>query len=301
MSEAYRDCFVEVGGVRIHCVRAGSEAGGPVLLLHGFPEFWWAWRKQISDLASAGFQVVAVDLKGYGQSDAPSRIVDFRLERLVGDIVGIAAALGWQRFDLVGHDWGGIIAWAVAARHPLAVKNLVVINAPHLDVMPEVVFRRPAQLLRSSYVGFFQIPLLPEILLCARSHQLLKNSLVSTSRPGTFNHDDLSRYATEWGRPGRMRSMLHYYRALVQQHRDPLGRIVPPTLLLWGCRDQALEFELAKASILKCANGKISVHRNATHWVHLEEPEWVSSKLVDFLCKDDEADKPEPGAFDETV
>ena len=301
MNYAFEDLHLVVGKLGFHCVRAGPASGPPVMLLHGFPEHWWSWRHQMPLLAAAGFQVVAVDMRGYGLSDAPRDVREYRLDQLVSDIVGLAEQMGWARFDLVGHDWGGIVGWAVAAGHPLVVKNLVVINAPHLDAMPEVVFRRPWQLLRSAYVGFFQIPWLPEIMLAANGHRILKNALTSTSRRGTFSESDLDRYAVEWARRGRLRSMINYYRALVREPRDPLGRIVPPTLLLWGCQDQALDPELAQASLLKCANGWLSSHRGATHWVHLEEPSWVATKIIDFLHLDKETDLPEPGRHDETL
>lgn len=140
MSDDFEHVYVDVGNLRFHAVRAGPSDGPPVIFLHGFPEHWWSWRHQIPPLASAGFQVLAVDLRGYGLSAIPADVRDVRIDQLAIDIVGIAATLGWTRFDLVGHDWGGIVAWVVAARHSLNVNDLVVINAPHLDAMPEVVF-----------------------------------------------------------------------------------------------------------------------------------------------------------------
>ena len=292
--------LIDIGGMRIHCVCDGPVNGDPVLLLHGFPEFWWGWRKQMAELAGAGFRVVAIDMRGYGESDAPPEIGAYSLDRLVEDVVAVANTLNLDRFNLVGHDWGGIVAWAVAARHALLVKRLVILNAPHLDVMSPVIFRRPSQLMRSAYVGFFQIPLLPEVALSMRSYRLLCHALMSTSRPGTFTQGELARYVEQWSRPGRLRAMLNYYRTLVRRQRQALGRIVPPTLILWGCKDHALDAELAKASLLQCANGRMSMHRSATHWLHLEEPEWVNGHLLRFLGEDHELDRPDPGQSDET-
>jgi pimeloyl-ACP methyl ester carboxylesterase len=277
------ESFLTVGRTRLHLVAAGPASGRPVLLLHGFPEFWWCWRRQMPVLADAGFRVVALDMRGYGQSDAPADVSSYQLDRLVDDIIGVADALGWRSFDLVGHDWGGIVAWAVAARHPGRISKLVVLDAPHLDVMHDVLRKKPSQLLRSAYVGFFQLPLIPEAILSFADFRLMRRAMTSTSREGTFSNDELDRYATEWARPGRLRAMLNYYRALLGLGRRPLGRIVPPTLILWGRKDHALDIALARASLALCSHGELAINGDATHWIHREEPQWVNANVLRFL------------------
>jgi pimeloyl-ACP methyl ester carboxylesterase len=274
---------VQVNGVTIHLVEAGPQDGKPLILLHGFPEFWWGWRKQIGAFAEQGFRVIAPDMRGYGQSTGPSEVGGYAIERLVGDIAALADLLGHQRFSLVGHDWGGIVAWATAASHPVRVLRLVVMSAPHLDIFRNVLRSHPSQLLRSAYIGFFQLPLVPEAGLSAGDFFLLRRSLTATSRAGTFSADDIRAYVAEWRRPRRLRAMLHYYRALARRPRPPLGRIVPPTLILWGKRDHALLTELGEASLLQCAAGRFECHPAATHWLHLEEPQWVNQKISAFL------------------
>jgi pimeloyl-ACP methyl ester carboxylesterase len=301
MTHDHASRILDVGDIRLQVFEAGPMDGEPVILLHGFPEFWWGWQKQIPALADAGFRVIALDCRGYGGSDAPSDVEAYKLDRLVDDVMACAAALGFARFNLVGHDWGGIIAFAAAARHPISVTRLVVLNAPHLDVMKPFLRSKPSQLLRSAYVGFFQLPGLPEALLSARDFKLLSQALTRTSRPGTFGEQDLERYRTEWARPGRLHAMLNYYRALVRKPAPPLGRIVPPTMILWGCKDQALDAGLARESLLQCTNGRMHSHRGATHWIQHEEPAWVNDHLIRFLSEDQELERPAPGLADETI
>lgn len=301
MASSQTSRIVDLKGISLHIVEDGPADGEHVLMLHGFPDFWWAWRKQSSALAEAGFRVVMVDMRGYGQSDVPSDIADYRLSSLVGDVVELASCLGWQRFNIVGHDWGGIVAWAVASLHPMLVKRLVVLNAPHLDVMADVLRKTPSQMIRSAYIAFFQLPSLPEALLSGGRFKLLSDALTKTARPGTFTDDEIEHYRQQWRADGRVKAMLNYYRALVREARPALGRIVPPVLILWGCKDRALDFKLAKESLIQCANGRMCIHRSATHWVHLEEPEWTNGNLIRFMSEDHELDRPEPGMFEETL
>jgi epoxide hydrolase 4 len=300
MSYAETSRFIDIDGLTLHLREAGPASGEPVILLHGFPEHSGSWRKQTPALAEAGFRVIAVDMRGYGPSSSPAAVEAYHLDRLAADVVDLADALGLQRFNLVGHDWGGIVAWAVAAQHAMRITRLIILNAPHPDVMPVIMRQKPLQLLRSSYVGFFQLPWLPEALLTAGDFRLLKRALTSTARPGTFSQSDLSAYAAEWGREGRLRGMINYYRALVRLPRAPLGRIVQPTLILWGCQDQALDVALSKASLMQCSNGRMDSHRRATHWIHLEEPDWINERMLRYLAEERELDRPEPGLSSET-
>jgi epoxide hydrolase 4 len=221
-------------------------------------------------------------VRGYGRSDAPQAVANYRLEVLVEDVAALVESEGRKSCVLVGHDWGGIVAWAVAARRPERVERLVVLNAPHLDVAPSVMLRHPTQLLRSSYIAFFQLPILAEAALAAGDHALMKRLLLISSQRGVFGEEDLARYAAEWARPGRLTGMLNYYRALAR-HRSPrLGRIEQPTLLLWGERDAALRFELAQASLNQCENGTLERFDRCTHWLHLGEPKRVADRIASF-------------------
>jgi pimeloyl-ACP methyl ester carboxylesterase len=170
-------------GIQLHAVEAGPRDGPLVILLHGFPEFWWGWRRQIEPLAAAGLHVLAPDQRGYNLSDRPAGVAAYDLDTLAADVIGLADAAGQRKVMLVGHDWGGLVAWWTASRHPHRVDRLVVLNAPHPAVMGAYMRRHPSQMLRSSYVGFFQLPFIPERLLAAGDFALMRRALRRSSRP----------------------------------------------------------------------------------------------------------------------
>ena len=270
-------------GIDLYTVEAGPPDGPLLILLHGFPEFSYGWRHQIGPLAAAGFRVVVPDQRGYGRSGKPEGIDAYRLHLLGADILALARSCGRERFSLVGHDWGGIVAWWVAARHPEAVERLAILNAPHPDVAWSFVRRHPTQLLRSFYVALFQLPGLPERLLAAGDYLLLRRALSRTSWPGAFRPEDLAIYRDAWARPGALSGMLGWYRALIRRPPKPVGRVTVPTRILWGRRDRALAPGLADASLALCDRGRITWFADATHWLPHEEPKAVSADLVAFL------------------
>ncbi|EIM25117.1 alpha/beta fold hydrolase [Microvirga lotononidis] len=273
----------QIDGVTLHAIEAGAQDGPLIILLHGFPEFWWGWRYQIGPLADAGFRVLVPDQRGYNLSDKPEGRRAYDLERLARDVVGLADALGREKFSVVGHDWGGLVAWWTASRYPDRVEKLVVLNAPHPAVAGSYMRSHPSQMVRSLYVGFFQIPFLPEAMLSANGHRSLKDALRRTSRPGTFSDEDLARYETAWVQPGAVTAMLNWYRALPfkPDMKDPTVRA--PTFVIWGTRDRFLERGLAEASLALCRSGDVRWIETATHWVQHEEPEAVNAAMVEFL------------------
>ncbi|NNM70802.1 alpha/beta fold hydrolase [Enterovirga aerilata] len=272
-----------VDGISLHVLEAGPEDGPLVILLHGFPEFSHGWRHQVGRLAEAGFRVVVPDQRGYGRSDKPEGIGAYRIPHLAADVLGLAGAYGRERFHLAGHDWGGIVAFWLAGRHPERIDRLVIVNAPHPDAVRPFIRRHPAQLLRSSYVALFQLPGLPERLLAARDFLPLRRALAGTSRPGAFAERDLELYREAWARPGALAAMLNWYRALVQRRLPPAGRIRVPTRILWGRRDVALAPGLAEASLAMCDEGRIVWFDDATHWVLHEEPQAIAAEMVSFF------------------
>ncbi len=222
-----------VGGVPLHVIEAGPPGGALTVLLHGFPEFWWGWRRQIKPLAQAGLRVIVPDQRGYGSSGKPEGAAAYGLDRLAADVIGLADAHGRERVRLVGHDWGGLVAWWTATRHPDRVERLVAINAPHPSVAGAYMRRHPSQMVKSSYIGLFQVPRLPEALLRAGGYRRLRRALRETSRPGTFPDADIDRYAQAWAEPGALTAMLNWYRALPRRPRDPDPlRVRPRTLVV---------------------------------------------------------------------
>lgn len=209
-----------INGLRLHVEEAGPEDGPLLILLHGFPGFWWDWRHQIHALAAEGYRVLAPDMRGYNLSDKPRGLDSYCLGPLASDVIALAQSYGHSTFGLVGHDWGGVVAWWTSVRFPQQVERLVILNAPHPDVWRRLI-RRLSQLLRSTYVAFFQLPLLPEAMLRARRFALLRRALRRTSRAGAFTDEDIELYVQAWSQPGALSAMLNYYRAL---RRRPWSR-----------------------------------------------------------------------------
>jgi pimeloyl-ACP methyl ester carboxylesterase len=276
---------IDLGEVRLQVAEAGPEDGPLVLLLHGFPETGRSWRHQVGPLAAAGLRVVVPDQRGYGQSSKPEGIRAYGLDTLVDDVARLIKACGRERAHLVGHDWGGLVAWWAASTRPDLVERLAILNAPHPAVAGSYARRHLTQALRSGYVGFFQLPAVPERLLALGDYALLRRSLTSTSRPGAFSEADLAAYTDAWAEPGALTAMLNWYRALMRVPRaepaDP--RIKAPTLVLWGVKDVALERGLATASADLCEQADLRFFEEATHWIHREEVEPVNAALIGVL------------------
>ena len=273
-------------GVRLHVVEAGPADGDPVLFLHGFPEFWYGWHRQIPAFARAGYRVIVPDQRGYHRSEKPPDVDAYRLPELVEDAHGLIDATGREAINVVGHDWGAAVAWELAARHPDRVRRLGILNVPHPRVMHETVWSDLRQAARSWYALFFQLPVLPEQLLGAGNARGLSQLMRRSSRPNTFSGDDLAIYRHAWQQPGAIRGMLHWYRAALRNHAlrtVPADPIEPPTLIIWGRKDVALLPEMAQKSANRCRDGRLVMIDDATHWVQHDAAERVNTLLLDFL------------------
>ncbi len=271
-------------GVALHAVAAGPPGGPVVVLLHGFPEFWYGWRRQIGPLAKGGFRVIVPDQRGYGLSDRPAGVEAYRLDRLAADVVAIADHFGAETIDLVGHDWGGVVAWWVAARHPLRVRRLVVINAPHPVAAVRYARKHRTQLRRSWYVAFFQLPVLPEWVLARGGYRLLQRALQAPAPPGLFGPAEIAAYREAWSRRGALTAMINWYRALRGfRARGARARIRMPALILWGARDPFLEPGLAEASAVLCDGATVFRYEDAGHWLQHERSGPVNAAILQFL------------------
>lgn len=277
---------ITANGIRLHIMEAG--AGPLVILLHGFPEFSYSWRRQLPALAAAGLHAVAPDLRGYNESERPPSVRDYRLRHLVDDIAGLIAALGEQRAVVVGHDWGGAIAWKLAMLRPGLIERLVILNAPHPAAFAREL-RRPKQWLRSWYMLFFQLPWLPELLLSAGDFAFLARTLrYDPVSHDAFNPDDVRQYKRAFARRGALIAAINYYRA-VGRYPGELRRgnriITAPTLLIWGERDRYLGIGMTEKLTRWVPNIQVSRIANASHWVQNDAPEEVNRLLIDFLRK----------------
>ena len=274
------------GPIELHAVAAGPQDGPVVVLLHGFPEFWYSWHKQIDSLAAAGFRVIVPDQRGYNKSSKPRGADSYSLSSLTSDVLAIAHQLGQERIFLAGHDWGAAVAWSAALLHPQSIAKLAILNVPHPSVMLRYLKTNRRQLRRSWYMFFFQLPWLPEAAFSAFDFRLGARSLVRSSRPGTFSPEDLAQYRAAWLQPHALPSMINWYRAAAR-HRtkfsDPTVHV--PTRILWGERDAFLLSEMAHDSLRYCDSAELYTFANASHWLQHEEPARVSELLIDFFSK----------------
>ncbi len=283
--------FVRVRDIQLHVVTAGPADGEPILLLHGFPEFWYGWHNQIPYLAEQGYRVIAPDQRGYNLSDKPEGVDAYRIDHLAADAVGLMDALGYEQVTLVGHDWGAAVSWWVARNYPERLKKLVILNVPYPSVMIDA-FRggNIAQLFKSWYMGFFQIPGLPEAVLSFNEYQAMIQGMNSIGHPHSFSDEDLEQYRTAWGQPGALTAMLNWYRALSRNVIDGNAaavaekiRITVPTLMLWGEQDTALGKELAEPSIALCEEGELVFFPEASHWIQHDEADDVNRMIHEFV------------------
>ena len=263
------------------------------MLLHGFPEFWYSWRHQIPALAEAGYRVVAPDMRGYNCSEKPSGVDAYHVDELVADVAGLVRAFDRESAHIVGHDWGGLVAWQTAIDRPSVVDRLAVLNAPHPSAYERALRSNPAQLGKSWYVGFFQLPKLPEWSLGARNFEALDRMLGDgTVRPDAFSETDIERYKTAFGRPGARTAGLNYYRSLARRTakltltQGGVGDLPvrAPTLLVWGEQDVALDVSLTEDLAQWVPDIRVERLADASHWVQFDAPQRVTELLVDHLA-----------------
>jgi pimeloyl-ACP methyl ester carboxylesterase len=269
-----------VNGLDLHVVAAGDPDDPLVVALHGFPECWYGWHRQIPALVEAGFRVLVPDQRGYNASDKPADVRAYRIPVLVEDVVGLVESEGCESAHVIGHDWGAVVAWFLALSRPEIVDRLGIVNVPH----PGAYLRTLAgeQLLRSWYVLGMQVPGLAESWW--RRTDLADRVFRSQARPGTFTEQDLDRYRAAWDQPGARTGMCNWYRALVRYPPlPPFGRVETPTLIAWGEEDAALVPELAGRSLEYCDRGRLEYFPDGSHWVTHEYPDRVADLLVEHL------------------
>lgn len=274
--------FFEVNGMSLHTAIAGPPEGKVILFLHGFPEFSLGWSKQLTFFAEKGYRVVAPDQRGYNLSSKPKNVKAYLIENLVADMAALIGLISTKKIILVGHDWGGGVAWELAAHHPELIEKLVILNMPHLKVARESFKNYPQQLLRSWYAGFFQIPFLPEWIISLFNFKLLEKSMVKSANKNTFSKQEMAQYKAAWRNPGALKAMINWYRAYKYSH-PTLKRVSLPTLILWGKKDAFLLPELAEKSNLLCARGKLIMIEDATHWLHHEKAAKVNQLILNFI------------------
>ena len=274
--------YIVTNGVKLHYVTQGE--GPLMLMLHGFPEFWYSWRHQIPEFAK-DFKVVALDLRGYNDSDKPADKSAYVMDEFIRDVEGVIKGLGYDKCILVGHDWGGAIAWNFAYAHPEMVERLIILNLPHPAKFAEGM-RNPQQLLRSSYMFFFQIPWLPEFLIQSSDYQPIETAIKGMAvNKSAITKEDLEAYKDAAAKRGAMTATLNYYRNIFQQRMTSQDWSVlsVPTLMIWGEKDTALGKELTYGTEAYVRDFKIKYIPDCSHWVQQEKPELVNQYMREFL------------------
>jgi pimeloyl-ACP methyl ester carboxylesterase len=286
-----RHGYATVNGVRLHYAESGS-GDELVILLHGFPEFWYSWRHQLPALGKH-FHVIAPDMRGYNLSDKPARVEDYRVDVIVHDIIGLIDHFGAQKAAVVGHDWGASVAWRVAQSYPERVSRLAVMQVPPAAVWRENMSLR--QLRRSWYMFFFQLPRLPEWMVTRKNLAAIDRTFTdSVVRKGAFSPADIENYKEALRRPGAITSAINYYRANIgrlasrrQDSDDHHNRTRVPTLFIFAERD----FAILPATVRGIEHYVDAPYRevripDSGHWVQNEAAEEVNTALIEFLKTD---------------
>jgi pimeloyl-ACP methyl ester carboxylesterase len=281
--DVFRESSVVAGGLRFHYATAGR--GPLVLLLHGFPERWFSWRRQIPALAAHGYRVVAPDLRGYGLSDRPAR--GYELSDLAQDIVALITAFGEEHAVVIGHDWGGALTWETASRYPQRVSRYAVLNCPHPAVMNAVWRRSWKQFVRSRYMLWFNVPWLPERLMARDRGRAILARFRGARGQRIFDHDTEEALRASLASPEQVRPMLEWYRAAVRRALRgalaPYPVIAQPGLLLWGECDAVLGNELIAPHTRYAHNLAIRRVADCGHFIQQECAETVNALLGTWL------------------
>lgn len=282
--------YAELNGVRLHYVTIGK--GKLIMFLHGFPEFWYAWKRQLLEFGG-DYQAVAPDMRGYNLSSKPAEVEKYRTKYLIEDVRALAEHLGHRKFVLVGHDWGGAVAWPFAMRHPDYLEKLIIINAPHPVVFARELRHNPAQQKASQYILLHRSAEAEEILsrdnYAALANAVLKNGL----KEGYFTEEDKQEYLKAWSQPGALTGMLNYYRATQlgsftgdsddTTAASPANMITVPTLVIWGEKDTYLLPGNLEGLEQYVTNLTVKRVPDASHWIVHEKPDLVNRYIREFV------------------
>ena len=278
--------FVEVNGIRLHYMDAGS--GETVILLHGFPEFRYGWRKQIPALAQQ-YHVIAPDMRGYNLSDKPQGIASYKIEILAEDIAQLIKKLDKGKVILVGHDWGAGVAWTVAIMYPELIHKLAILNVPHPAEMRKALLGfNLKQWLRSYYIFLFQLPFLPEWMISRDPARLFRKLFSDFNPLGIgLSEEEIAEYVKAYTQPGGLTGIINYYRAMVRymSSLDTSAQLPMPVLMLWGEQDKALGKELTYNTHQYCKDLEIIYDPSSGHFIQSDNPQWVNEKLLAFFGK----------------
>ncbi|CAH1786974.1 unnamed protein product [Owenia fusiformis] len=283
--------YLKTKDIKLHYVASGEEDKPLMVMLHGFPEFWYSWRHQIKEF-NKDYRVVAVDTRGCGHTDKPTEIKDYNLAKLIEDIRELIEGLGYKSCVLVGHDWGGVITWGLTQKYPDLVDKAIVMNCPHPGVFQKYMRTHLKQFLKSWYMFFFSLPWFPEWVFLSGDLKMIENTFrgktMGAKRAGSFSDDDIEAFKYMYSQPGAVTCAMNYIRAglkggMGSKADRPRGPIETPVLLLWGTEDGALESEMAELSGKYCTAFTLKWIGGASHWVQQDQPEEVNNQMRRFL------------------
>lgn len=298
-----RDEMIDVGEVRLHAAVQEPEIEsrrGTIVMLHGFPEFWYCWKHQIAEFAR-DFRVVAPDLRGYNLSDKPEGATNYKMPHLVGDVLGLIDALGEEKVILMAHDWGGAVAWAFAASHPERLRHLIILNAPHPSVFMRDIVLQPEQQESSQYIHLLRSERGEEELARDDFRMLKEISFGRQKEPYAVSPEDEARYLEAWSRPGALTGAVNFYRAMPvppppvdENGKGKIGdkaalKTIPkimipvPTLVVWGVKDHALRSSLLEGLDEFVPDLEIVRIEDGTHWIPRDSPAEVNAAVRGYL------------------
>ncbi|WP_169569061.1 alpha/beta fold hydrolase [Sneathiella limimaris] len=291
-----REGFADLGDIRLHYAESGQKGEKLIILLHGFPEFWFTWRKQLPVLGEK-YHVIAPDMRGYNLSERPKDIADYKINHLISDVVKLAKFHGYDEFYLASHDWGAAVAWSVAIAKPDLVKGLMVFNGPHPYIFANLLQHNDDQIAHSQYMADFRKEGIEERLLANDCQWFWDWTFAEHEKRGLITPEEKAEYLRAWQIPGAVTAMLNYYRASpltprkLQAGDKPLSLnpedfiVKVPTLVVWGEKDHALIPENIDGLEKFVPDLKLVKLPEVSHWVTHEDPERVSSEILTYLAE----------------
>ena len=273
--------FIDVGEVNLHVVFAGPSDGEPVILIHGFPQFWFMWRHHMAALAEAGYRVAAVDMRGYNRSGKPKGAAAYSYENYALDITGLMDDQGWQQANLVSHDIGAVVSWQLVFKHATRVSRAIIFSGAH----PLAYAKSSEQSDVSWYRTFFRMPIIPELVSRIGGMSLTAKTMIETSRPGTYTDAKLEIYKAAWDRDHAYDSMLGAYRnsGLDISSLEPHGQPDMPVLFINGTEDKFVPTSVAEATRDYLGDANVKLYAGLSHWLLEEEPDMTATQIIDFL------------------
>ena len=271
--------FVETNNIKLHTIVIGE--GPPLVLLHGFPDFWYGWKSVITSLKKY-YKLIIPDMRGYNLSDKPEGVEKYKIEILVEDIKGLIESLSLGKVFLAGHDWGGVVAWAFAEKYPELLQKLAILNAPHMKIFQQKLRTDKKQQKASFYIFEFLKPE-GEKFLFKDDYKWLKFAVFEGMKNKSNLTDfDKEQYLSAWTQPGAILGGVNYYRANVS-FDDWTGKIAVPTLVIHGMKDSAVLSSVLNGLSDYVDDLKIVRAENSSHWVMHDQPELVVSSFKEFF------------------